>query len=139
MLSAILHPKTKVINGQHIKYTIQDSQMALCIESTDCNDLDDCLKVSQPEPFITVYGNEYNFTKFFVVFNNLKYEFSSYLEAMTHCIKLFILFKIDYTAPCELMWMFLTQYCYEMQKSTKSPVLNTFIKDIENMKSNKYY
>lgn len=96
LLSAILIPNTQVINGQFIKFTIANSQDAFCVETSNLNDLYTYLESPKSEPFLIVYGDDFNFKEFFVVFNKSKFQFASFLEAIEYCFKLYSLFNINF-------------------------------------------
>lgn len=134
LLHAIFIPKPKVVEKQYVKYTIADSQEAFCTEflnssnvTYDSNDL-------ERGPYIVICGEGFKYDTFFVVLNDLKLEFSSFLEAMEYCFKLFKVFNCNFSKQCELVWMFVSKYLFEIETPMQSPIVNTFINDITNIK-----
>lgn len=141
LLHAVLTPTSKVIKGRHIKYTIRDSQRAFTLTVSQAADIDKVLTEKREEcftnkitlqPLIVAVGEEFHYKRYYVVLDDVKYEFQSYLEAINFCFKLIYVLNLQYPPQCQSVWIFIQKFFFNVHESDqKNPVVDTLIKDLE--------
>lgn len=81
------------------------------------------------QPQLIVIGtNIGNLTDFYIYFNNFKFKFPTFREALDVQIKLMFIFNVEYPIVSRLVWCFIQEYFYEINYSTIHPKVKMWVK-----------
>lgn len=89
------------------------------------------LKGFKIHPLIFAIGKDFTqINEYIVVFDELRYTFYNFTEALDMCFKIHHVFYIEYSVESYWIWRFIQSYFYEMESSdVRSCVLSSFISD----------
>lgn len=71
------------------------------------------------QPFVIVVGaNLFALKEFYIFFYDTSFKCKSFLQAIDVCFKLFFVLNIRFPVECELLWLFIQQFIYEIKLKT---------------------
>lgn len=72
---------------------------------------------------------------FYVIFDNIKYKFSSLLKAIDVCFKVYSVLNASYAQECEQLWTFLQKYFYKIhfKADKKFSRVSAFMTDLDTL------
>lgn len=126
MLISVLQTASRFVNttGKFTKkITIVDAQESFILRLESVNDyqrrVDEiiCKYYSAKttiQPFLIVVGPENELKDFLIYFDNTLYKFNSFIESLDLCFKIFHVFSLKYPQGCELVWVFIQNYFYDI-------------------------
>lgn len=139
LLHAVLLPPSKQVKGRHIKYTIADAQNSFTVPVNQASDVhaviadkkNNCVtNKTTLQPFIIVIGDKFHYKEFYVVLDDIKYEFKSYMEAVEYCFKLIFVLNLKYPDESVNLWTFVQAFLFNIKTSLNIPIVETFINDL---------
>jgi hypothetical protein len=146
MLSSVLRPDHRVTSqttNKSWKFKISDSVEAImtCAASLDLvKEVYVARKLPYFDhkipnaPMIGLIGSGIaNFTEIYVLYEDIVYKHSSFLNALDNCFNLLQLLPFEYPSPCRKIWLFLQKYLYELNKTDERVLsdVSSFISDLE--------
>ncbi|XP_073842703.1 uncharacterized protein isoform X2 [Musca autumnalis] len=106
------------------KVTIADSQESFVLRLPTINDYKRQIDAVTEkyynagltiQPFIIVEGlSDFNIKGFYVFFNHNLLKFQSFLECLDTCFKIFHALSLKYPNACQIPWIFIQKYFYEI-------------------------
>lgn len=71
------------------------------------------------QPFIIVIGaNLFTLQEFYIFYFGTHYKVNSFLKAIDVCFKLFFVLNQRFPPECELLWLFIQQFIFEIKLKT---------------------
>ncbi|XP_067620466.1 uncharacterized protein [Eurosta solidaginis] len=135
LLHAVLRPniKRKSDNKTVFRSTIKDSQLSFLLRVNTVNDVGnklDNLKTSlyargeTLQPLIIAIGSDLSDCKFYVYYDDIKYELPSFLSALDICFKTFHVLHLKYPQDSIEFWTFVQRYFYSIELTEDKPSPN---------------
>lgn len=128
------------VNGKNFKCTIQDSIKSFVVEVNTVSDISKeiermkalCIERKWKLQPIIFYINTET-PKFAVCFDDIYYQFETFVVALDICFKLFFVFNFEYPVQCFKVWSFIQKYFYKITTKTDklSPDVINLISDFE--------
>ncbi|XP_036335974.1 uncharacterized protein LOC118746249 isoform X2 [Rhagoletis pomonella] len=126
LLTSVLQTSSRFTNNlgkRSKKITIIDAQESFILRIESINDyqrkIDEivCKYYSchlTIQPFLIVVGSVNDLNSFFIYFDSTLYKFSTFLESLDVCFKIFQVFSLSYPEGCELVWIFIQKYFFDI-------------------------
>ncbi|XP_036346998.1 uncharacterized protein LOC118756334 [Rhagoletis pomonella] len=126
LLHVVLRPNIKRKAGDKtiFRSTIKDSQLSFLLQVSTVNDVEnklDNLKKSlyargeTLQPLIIAIGSDLSNCKFYVYYDDIKYELPSFLSALDICFKTFHVLHLKYPQDSIEFWTFVQRYFYSIE------------------------
>ena len=78
------------------------------------------MKIESSQPFIVFCGPvNNNFTCAHVIVNNFRYNFTSTVEAVDCCFKIFHTLHLEYSLGCLHVWGYFQRYIYDIPETKR--------------------
>ena len=84
------------------------------------------------QPYIHFVGDYNKIENIFVIFENVKYQFKTFLEALTFCFHVYVVFDLEYPKATSNLWIFIQKFFFEIdfKNVTVSTSIKSFINTI---------
>lgn len=140
--------KVGTLRKNHWKPTIQDSIESMVLFGSQISDIQRVLEDKKAhclahgltvQPFIMVIGvNSNNIEQFFVIIEDTKYKFTTFLKALDLVFKTFQVLNLQYPKESELVYTFVQKYVYNIETpyDVITPNLVNILSKFHNTKHN---
>lgn len=126
LLNSVLLPSARFSADGNTKKkaTIKDANESFVLQLTTISDYSRRIKELigkyyynklTVQPFVIVVGDSVDDLKtFYIYFDETLYKLNSFIESLDTCFKIFHVFNLKYPKICEMPWMFIQKYFYEL-------------------------
>lgn len=123
-----------------MRYTIRDSQESFVFIGKSLQEVEDHLLhikdvKASIQPFIICVGEDIlNIKDISVYFDDIRYNFKSFVRAVDICFKIIYLFNLDFPPECSIFYSFIESFFYNFKSknlTSKIHILSEHLKTSE--------
>lgn len=124
MLNALLLPTTKTKTGEKTKkFSLMESRDAfIAYHPTATSYIESRNELAASRtipPMLNIIGDIFEPVEIIVDYDNVSYNFFSIGKAIDIAFKIFFVMRIDYPKPCQMIWVFLNKYFFNLEDGMK--------------------